>query len=320
MNEYYQLNGFSLPGFLPQQYDAAYGDNYTAALYCGFKEIPKSVKGEWQHGWIGPERNINPEFVIGSDGRSSTRKYKSYFVARGDQAEYLQKQGFKHVFAIGLPIIYTEKPSVQRVKGSLLVMPVHSLSDTEENWNEEEYASYIESIAHLFSEVVLCVHKSCLNKKNWIGAFGKRKIKIVLGADPDDCNSYKRLAFLFSRFDYVTSNDMGSHLAYAAYFGSRPSIAGPRPRFERKDFEKTQFYSNAPEVLDIVEKWNKEEFYKIAYPFFYKLPHQAEQMISWAEFQLGLSEKKSPGQLRSILGWTFPERIFFKIIQPLISK
>jgi hypothetical protein len=320
MKEYYQLNDFSLPGFLSHPYNAAYGDNYVAALYCGFDEIPKPVNGEWQHGWIGPERNIHSEFVIGSDGRSGTRKYKNYFVARNDQSVFLKEHGFKHVSAIGLPIVYTEQPIVERKQGSLLVMPVHSLSDTEESWNDEEYASYIESISHHFSEIVLCVHKSCLNKSNWIGAFSKRNIKFVLGADPDDCNSYNRLAILFSRFEYVTSNDMGSHLAYAAFFGAKPSIAGPRPRFERKDFEKTLFYANAPEVLDIVEKWYKEEFYKKTYPFFYKTPHQAEQIISWAEFQLGLPEKKNPRQLRNILGWTIPERIFFKIIQPLIHK
>ena len=267
MNEFLKIEDLQLPGTNFQKFNEAYGDSFIAAKYCGFNKTPKPTDGEWQHGWIIPERNIHPEFVIGSDGLSITRKNKKYFVARKDQEEYLFKQGFTNVKAIGLPIVYIKKPEITRTKGSLLVMPVHSLSDTTETWDDEEYASYIQSISTHFTKVVICLHRSCINKGNWIKAFTNKRFNIVLGADPNDSNSYDRLALLFSHFEFITTNEFGSHLAYGAYFGAKPSIAGPPPKFERQDYAQTLFYKNAPMVLDIVDSWVKDGFYKKKYAF-----------------------------------------------------
>ncbi len=302
-----------LPGSNYQEHNEAYGDNYVAARYCGFAKAPKPIDGEWQHGWIIPERNIHPEFVIGSDGQSSTRKSKKYFVARKDQEIYLKKKGFTNVFAIGLPVVYLNQPDVTRINGTLLVMPVHSLSDTQENWDDEAYASYIHSIAGNFSEVVVCLHKSCIDKGNWVKAFSKRNYQIVLGADPNDSNSYERLSILFSRFEFVTTNEFGSQLAYAAFFGAKPSIAGPPPNFKRSDYKQTTFYRNAPMVLDIVDSWVKEGYYKKCYPNLYVEPHLAKDLKQWASFQLGQSEKKNPDQLLQLFGWTNFAIFLFKI-------
>lgn len=313
MNSNYFIDNLELPAFLSRPFNYAYGDNYTAALYCGFTNVPNPINAEWQHGWIIPERNCIPDFVIGSDGLSATRKNKKYLVARADQVHYLKTEGFTNVTSVGLPIVYTQKPNVSRKKGSLLVMPVHSLSDTEENWDDEAYAAYIESISHQFTEVVLCLHIACFKKGNWMNAFKKRNIEMVIGADPDDCNTFKRLAILFSRFEFVTSNEFGSHLAYAAYFGAKPSIAGPKPKFEKKDYEKTVFYKNAPKVLDIVEQWYLEDFFKKRYAFLYINPAEANECIDWAAFQLGDDQRKSPAELKKLLGWTLFEKIKYKV-------
>ncbi len=294
-------------------HNSEYGDSRVAAEYCGFQEIPQPFSGEWQHGWIMPERNIHPEFVIGNDGLSRQRKSKKYLVTREDQVNYLKSHGYKNVTAIGLPVIYVEKPRVERIPKSLLVMPVHSLSDTEENWDDEEYAAYIESVGHHFDEIVLCLHSSCLKKGNWIDAFRKRNIKVILGADPEDCNSYFRLAHLFSRFEFVTSNDLGSHIAYAAYFGAKASIAGPIPKFEKADYRNTIFYGNAPELLDILELWYKGEFYKKKFPFLHCDPQVAVSAEDWAALQLGEESRKAPKELMHILGWNKSGLLVFKL-------
>ena len=111
MNEFLKIEDLQLPGTNFQKFNEAYGDSFIAAKYCGFNKTPKPTDGEWQHGWIIPERNIHPEFVIGSDGLSITRKNKKYFVARKDQEEYLFKQGFTNV-----------KVSCERT-GSLRILP-----------------------------------------------------------------------------------------------------------------------------------------------------------------------------------------------------
>jgi len=216
----------------------AYGDQKAAAIYCAFQDVPHPINGEWQHGWIVPERNIHPEFVIGSDGRSYERRERcTFYVARQDQVDYLRSQGYKKVHAIGLPVLYVQAPQVKRIPGSLLVMPAHSLPETTEEWDADEYARSINSIAPRFSLVCLCVHKSCIGKGNWVSAFKDVNIQIVEGADERDQNSYLRLASLFNKFEFVTSNDFGSQIAYASYFKCKVSVAGPHLKWKKTDYE-----------------------------------------------------------------------------------
>jgi predicted O-methyltransferase YrrM len=282
----------------------AYGDQIVAAKYCGLQSAPYPVNGEWQHGWIVSERNIHPEFVIGSDGRSFDRRETcTFYVARQDQVDYLRSQGYKKVHAIGLPIIYVQKPRIERIPGSLLVMPAHSLPETKEEWNEDEYARYIKSITRRFSIVCLCVHKSCLEKGNWVGAFKDVDIRIIEGADEKDQNSYFRLAYLFSQFEFVTTNTFGSQVAYASYFGCKVSVAGPRLKWRRKDFEDLVLYRNSPELLDIWEEWQDRRVLDKAYSQFCCNPWEARLNVGWSALQLGVQHKRTPEELKNILGW-----------------
>ncbi|MCX6327723.1 MAG: class I SAM-dependent methyltransferase [Bacteroidia bacterium] len=301
--------GMQLPPKIVKE-SHAYGDVHIASTYCGFKQDRLSINGEWQHGAIIPERNIHPEFVIGSDGRSfSRRTVSAYYVAREDQKKYLESCGYKYVHAIGMPIIYLEKPKIERIKNSLLIMPIHSLSDTIENFSGDSYANYIDSISPYFSEIALCVHSSCFTKGHWMQPFIDRGITIIEGADERDINSLNRMAHLFCRFEFVATNGFGSHLAYAAFFGAKVSINGPIEKFDRNIYTKNLFYSNVPELLDILEKWDKEEFIKKAYPFLFIEPQNAKCLNDWAEFQLGLECKKSPRQLKRLFGWSFMVRL-----------
>ncbi len=296
--------GIQLPAKVVQE-GHAYGNLFIAAKYCGFKIPPLPINGEWQHGAIIPERNIHPEFVIGSDGKSYSRRNLSiFYVARDDQKKYLESCGYKNVYAIGLPIIYLEKPNIEKYKNSLLIMPIHSLPETVDNFNSLAYANYIDQIAPQFNEIALCVHSSCMKKGHWMQPFIDRGISIIEGADEKDINSLDRMAHLFCRFEYVTTNGFGSHMIYAAFFGAKVSISGPAEKFDRNSYIDVPFYKNAPEILNILEHWNQEDIIKKAYPFLYVDPHDAIQHIFWASDQLGLDMKKKPEELRKLFDWT----------------
>jgi FkbM family methyltransferase len=284
----------------------SYGDQHAAAKYCGLAEAPYSMNGEWQHGWIGPERNIHPEFAVGGDGRSyERRKGATFYVAREDQVDYLKSRGYEHVHAVGLPIVYVAKPALERVPGSLLVMPAHSLPETKEQWDADAYAAYVRAIATRFAKVCLCVHKTCAEKGNWAPAFKGLGIHIVEGAEERDQNSLLRMAMLFSQFEFLTSNAYGSHLVYASYFGCKTSVSGPRPSWKRRDYENVPFYKNAPDVLDIVDQWNSTDHWSTVYPQFLREPWEATLQQEWAAWQLGEQCRKSPRQLRKLFGWDF---------------
>lgn len=287
----------------------SYGDLSVAAQYCGIPTPPFEAAGEWQHGWIGPERNIHPEFVVGSDGKSFERRSSSlHYVARGDQVEYLRSQGYARVQAVGLPIVYLDKPELERIPGSLLSMPIHSLQETTEAWDADAYAAYVHSVVPRFSLVCSCVHKSCIEKGNWVPAFRKFGIRTIEGAEESDQNSLLRMAMLFRQFEYVTTNFFGSHLAYASYFGCKVSVSGPRPGWRRSAYERVPYYRNAPAVLDIIDRWISDDHFGKIYPQFLRDPWDASVQREWAEWQLGEQHKRSPRELRELLGWDFRGR------------
>ncbi len=312
----------------PYLYDKlsyAYGDNYVAAKYCGFSKTPKKINGEWQHGHIVPERNFNPELVIGSDGLSKFRKEKKYYVARQDQVNYLYKEGFKNVIPIGLPIIYLNKPREKRILNSLLIMPGHSLSGIDYQAEEEKFINRIKYLFPTFDLVVCCLHMNDFEKNIWVKAMEKEGIATIVGANENDSNTYFRLASLFSQMEYLLTDSFGSHVAYASYFGCKVSIIENdyiSSDIKLKNWNKLKafapFYINNPNFKYSFIKRLDEEI-KEKYSFFYCPLREAKYQIEWAYFQIGADNIRSPADLKLIFGWENMLVKFFKIKFSMLS-
>lgn len=301
-----EIIGCPLPRRRVKRQNCQYGVKLVAARYCGFPDMPFGYPGEWQHGWHPPEHNLHPELVVGGDGLSrQSRTLRHFWVSRQDQADFLHDHGYTKVTAIGLPIIYVPKPSVERLKNSLLVMPAHSLPDTEHEWDFDAYADYIAEIAPRFSRVVVCVHPSCFARGYWVHAFRERGIAVISGADIFDQNSLYRMAELFSRFDFLTSNSSGSHLVYGAFFNCKPSISGPVPTRRMDDFRNSLIYRNAPDLLPLVFSINSMDSLRAAFPHLFCEPWSAIDCRPWAEWQIGKQCQKRPDELRRHFRWTF---------------
>lgn len=308
-----EVLGVPIPDRIYCSENCQYGVPFVAAKYCGFDEPPNiRVKGEWQHGWHPPEHNVHPELVIGSNGLSLlTCHKKRFWVARKDQADYLKSAGYRKVAAIGMPIIYLPKIEVAREKDSLLVMPVHSLASTTHNWDFEKYADEINLIKNNFSRVVACIHPDCIAKNYWAPSLTARGIPIISGAHLKDRNSLLRMALLFSRFEFVTTNGFGSHLVYSAFFGAKPSIFGSLAKYSKVDFQKDLIYNNCPDLLSIVIRMTSEKYLRQVYGNFFLNPWEADKKHQWAEFQLGLQHKCNPKQLRKI--FNLKKRIIYQL-------
>lgn len=291
----------------------AYGDLKIFSTYLGLKSIPKFFKGEIPHGWIIKERNIIPDFVIGSDGLGFTRKSKRLYVARKDQQDFLTREGFNDVHAIGHPITYLKKGNYQRIRKSLLIMPAHSLNDTKENWEKLDtiYASFLQQYIVDFSLIAVCIHPQDLKKNNWLRVRSLVS-QVIEGADIEDSNSYERMAQLFSTFEYVTTNYFGSHVAYGSYFGSKISVCGPW-FFKREEFENVVFYKNQPCILEILEEWHESKSYKEWYPQFFCSPLEASSNIEWAKWQLGSNCKRSKRVLFNLFGLGLREQFYARL-------
>ena len=201
-----------------------YGAADVAAAYCGLKTSPGHLRGYWQHGWTASYRMpIPPDLILGTWSRSD----EQYWVAREDEAEHLRSAGFRHVAAIGMPLIYLPPRAVRRRPNSLLVMPAHTLDYITCSWKFDEYAEAIAAIRHEFSEVVVCVSPPCWRHGYWVDAFRKRGFHVITGANHVDRNALERIRSLLSHFEYMVTNGFGSHIAYAYYFGAKPSVYGP---------------------------------------------------------------------------------------------
>lgn len=278
-----------------------YGANVVAAEYCGLHEPPAPALGTWQHGWMPSYRKpIHPDMVMGTP----TDEYpqKPYWVARADEESYLRGQGLK-AKAIGLPIVYVSDETVTRIPKSLLVMPAHSLDFTTHAWKFEEYASEIHSLRGSFSDITVCVHPSCWRNGYWVGAFNKLGFKVIKGASVDDFDSLKNMRQLLSRFEYVTTNGFGSHIAYAAYFGAKVSVYGQYAVLKAEDYRNAPLYQQNLAILEPALNSVSQQVVMKNYPELFCHPLEAQQKIDWARHEVGHQHKVAPAELRKLFGW-----------------
>jgi FkbM family methyltransferase len=283
-----------------------YGAADVAAAYCGFKHVPDHLRGYWQHGWTASYRMpIPPDLILGTS--PSADEY--YWVARNDEEEHLRSAGFPHVAAIGMPLVYLPPRSIHRRLNSLLVMPAHNLDYVTCSWKFDEYADAIAAIRHEFSEVVVCVSPSCWRNGYWVDAFRARGFRLVAGAGHSDRNALERIRYLLSSFEYMVTNCFGSHLAYASYFGAKPSVYGPYATRRAEDLANDPVLRRDPRLLPVSLKSFSEEELRRHHPQLFCHPRDARADVEWARFELGEANKVSPRKMRSLFGWTASARM-----------
>lgn len=226
-----------------------YGALHVAAAYSGLVMPPRyTIKGVWQHGVFGPWQHFSPDILVYNAPGASARPV---FVARQDEKEVLQRRGYQDVRVIGLPIVYVPDPEVARIPGSLLVVPTHSLNGDQhpDRTLFQQYADSIKAVAGRFSRVVVCVHPNCRRNGLWVKEFTAAGIEITYGAETGDANALLRMRMLFAQFESVTTNEWGSHVAYALAFGARVSIAGQpiacNPQLQARD----EMWKNDPAAM-----------------------------------------------------------------------
>jgi hypothetical protein len=238
-------------------------------------------------------------------------KYYPFFVANNDLKDFLVLHGYKNVHAIGLPIIYTNYSTIQRLKKSILLLPNHGVNldeDIFQNLNKKpdytEYFMFAKSISKYFEHMTISLHRNDYTKEN-IDLFSEIKnLKIVKGGDPDDQNSLNRMASLFRSHEYATSNVVQSALIYAGYFGCKISISGPPSlnyTFDTLIWLKKINGGDAliPKITSGIKSVeNQCNFLRIS-------PNQlldSQTHENWSSKLLGIDHKKSPEELGNILG------------------
>lgn len=284
-----------VPGKLLQELDC-YGIRRVIGSAVGITpHCPSETR--WVHGWQWDPISCAEQLA------PLMKPTTCRLVATSSHAELLQKHGYSNVHAVGLPILYVAQPKVTRMPRSILVMPPHSLAWTEHNWGEADYVQYLLSIRSRFSSILACVSGSCVDRGYWCNAFEKAGIPWVRGAEPADQNALLRMRTLFGMFEFVTTNNMGSHVAYAALSGCRVSIAGPYCALNAASYKNDKFFQQYPEVLEANIFRSSEVVVKQYYPTLFFEPNDAKQHVSWAEKALGKDCMRPPREIAKLLGW-----------------
>lgn len=283
----------------------------ASELLSRYSKVDRSslqqISGIWQHGWISARRTIHPALVIGGTGSYEAQKESELFlVGRQDHAQLLRAAGYKKVEAIGLPVVYAPKTNVKRIPRTLLVMPVHSLAETTHAWPFEQYVAYIDSIRGQFDDVTISISKQCIEHGYWFPQFSERGYRIIEGASGADANALIRMKHVMQMHEFLTTNGYGSHLVYGAAFGAKVSVAGPYAVYRVEDFERTPLYRDVPGILAPTIVACSEAAVREDYPHLFTEPWNAVTSVEWGEFECGWNNKKTPAEIRELIGWRQP--------------
>ena len=290
-----------------------YGINKVLKEYCNLKLTPIRLAGSWVHGSSFPWFRNHVETLI--LGNSSNINKMNYVGCKIDEL-FLKEKGHR-ALAIGLPICYVKEKKYKRIKNSILFFPSHSTFYVRSRKNNKHnliYRDYIKKIMNDFQHYYVSVHADCLKRGMWINELKEINVEIIRGSNTHDLNSLDRTYALMNQFEYVTTNSIGSHIAYAAAFGSKVSISGTMHKYSRSEFLKDPFYFENQHIIDIYLSMHEEA--RKLYPFlFVDHPRKAKKHIDWGLEMIGMENKLSPENLKKELKINFIKTVSIKNIE-----
>jgi hypothetical protein len=275
-----------------------YGISHLIAQQSHRSKCPRSF-AYWMHGWNPIEHITHPrELAIGGDVNTTI------LVATDHQATILRNFGFKEAVAVGLPFIYADFVQTERQPNSLLVMPNHSTDYTEYEVDQRKYISQIVELKPFFSKIVFSIHGSCVDKNYWIPELKRHNIPWIIGASTNDRNALIRMNSIFKTFEYITTNSIGSHIAYAAYSGCKISIYGDYVSLNARDYRNDPWYQRHPDILHKRIEFYKNENVKQLFSNLFVNPMQSTTHRDWGTQIIGARFRKPIQTITTLLGWS----------------
>ncbi|WPJ97328.1 hypothetical protein SH580_06355 [Coraliomargarita algicola] len=283
-----------------------YGASSEVARQLG--SVEQSASGaRWEHGW--KHGAVSTAEHIG--GYQLKKRKSLHLVSTQKHEAILRSEGFSNVHAVGLPYLYADQPKLKRRKGSLLVCPGHTSTYSDQDWskNAEEYAERIVEIKEGFSDVLVCLSANCIEREQWVHEFEAKGIPWVMGAWIYDRNALRRMRCLFSQFEFVTTNCVGSHIVYSSYEGCKISIWGWQDLYRPEDFINEPIYKDKEDFLADSLSWGTQAWMRAHYgQLFHESPQDAVVLKDWAAQQLGEAYKKPVEELADLFGWARSSR------------
>jgi|TARA_B100000315_G_C14584915_1_gene592483 hypothetical protein len=195
-----------------------FGFSYLIAKELGYFYAPRSFC-IWDHGWQFYPNSLRNNYV------QYDRNIKVVVANREDKLQ-LRELGYKNIVVGGLPFSYVPRQNVKCIKDSLLVFIKHS---TKTHYYDDktliDYLAYLSTLRDDYSYIYVSLFYDDYNsaKKELVK---QNNLIPISGARSDDKYSLIRVRQMLEYCPMVTSNSLGSHIAYALYVGCRVSLTG----------------------------------------------------------------------------------------------
>jgi hypothetical protein len=280
-----------------------YGASFVFAERLKLRYPPRSFS-YWVHGWCWSD-HPDPE-LLGCRGLGR----KTRVVVRSDSERIaMLNGGFTDIVVGGLPFAYLPNLEIKRNSDWLLVIPAHSAGSEVVRSGHEDYLDFIYSLSNQFENISVCIHHLDVGREIEKQA-RRRGLSVIYGARPNDRNSLHRIKYLFSLFEYITSNTMGSHMVYALSSGAKFSFCGPFYEYDPDVFLCSKnILGHSRDYVSKVLSMQSETYVRVKFPNFFKdSPRSGVIDTDWARLQLA-SSLLSDKDLIYALGWTVVDQI-----------
>ena len=278
-----------------------YGVRHTIAEKAGLKSTPKT-KTRWYHGWNALPLN-DPKLLI-TCGNFSELKNFTYLTNTQPEADLLSRNGFKNATAVGSNFLYAKPHSLpSRIPKSVLVVPTHTTSRCSDSFNiSQNVENIINQIEHSPEIMACCVGgNDALSLDNNI--FSNLTFPSVTGAWTLDKNALIRMWMIFSAFETIITDAIGSHIAYALACGTKVKIVESKNKINKDAILANEpYYKTNPDLLDFALKENTIARVRKNFPEIFSATTEKER-INIGQKLLGNCNVKNINIIHSLLGW-----------------
>ena len=278
-----------------------YGVRHTIAEKAGLKSTPKT-KTRWYHGWNALPLN-DPKLLV-TCGNFSELKNFTYLTNTQPEADLLSRNGFKNATAVGSNFLYAKPHSLpSRIPKSVLVVPTHSTSSCANSFNiPQNVENIINQIEHSPETMACCVGgNDTLSLDNDI--FSNLTFPSVTGAWTLDKNSLKRMWMIFSAFETIITDAIGSHIAYALACGTKVKIVESKNKINKDAILANEpYYKANPKFLDFVLKEKTKSRLRKNFPKIFTASTEDER-VNTGYSLLGHENMKEMEEIISLLEW-----------------
>lgn len=270
----------------------------------GIPGLMPKFRATWQHGFVEPSRYRRyPRQLL-----NNIKLDMGYHIltANKEQKELVGLMGYSNVREFGCPFCYAEpNKKARRQTGSMLFMPSHSLDHVlfENLPQVNEYCAYILRESRKYQSSYVSLHLSCLrNNQWWPQLANQHSLFLVAGADHCDLLSLRRMWQIFSQFEFVSTNSLGSHVYYALAAGCKVIVSGPKVEHSFDQLSKDISYVRSCEDG---EDWFSDLGYSAEMDALGERISAGLMTRKEALDLLGFNNMLSPAEVRKCLGWSY---------------